>query len=78
MHLVTFSRSRNFEANQLLVVSPRRVRDQMAFVRILRTCNERALAGVPHLLLPDNLKSGVHKASYDPEINRSYGMRAAR
>jgi hypothetical protein len=50
----------------------------MAFVRILRTCNERALAGVPHLLLPDNLKSGVHKASYDPEINRSYGMRAAR
>ncbi|MBP1181148.1 transposase [Methylobacterium sp. PvR107] len=27
--------------------------------------------------MPDNLKSGVHKASfYDPEINRSYGMMA--
>lgn len=34
--------------------------------------------GVPRLLIPDNLKSGVHKASfYDPEINRSYGMMAA-
>jgi transposase len=33
---------------------------------------------VPRLLVPDNLKSGVHKASfYDPEINRSYGMMAA-
>lgn len=32
---------------------------------------------VPRLLVPDNLKSGVHKASfYDPEINRSYGMMA--
>jgi NitT/TauT family transport system permease protein len=29
---------------------------------------------VPRLAVPDNLKSGVHKASfYDPEINRSYG-----
>jgi hypothetical protein len=29
-------------------------------------------------LVPDNLKSGVHKASfYDPEINRSYGAMAA-
>lgn len=34
--------------------------------------------GTPRLLVPDNLKSGVHKASfYDPEINRSYGMMAA-
>jgi len=34
--------------------------------------------GVPRLLIPDNLKSGVNKASfYDPEINRSYGMMAA-
>jgi transposase len=33
--------------------------------------------GVPRLVIPDNLKSGVHKASfYDPEINRSYGMMA--
>ena len=33
--------------------------------------------GVPRLLVPDNLKSGVHKASfYDPEINRSYGKMA--
>ena len=32
----------------------------------------------PRLLVPDNLKSGVHKASfYDPEINRSYGVMAA-
>ncbi len=30
------------------------------------------------LLVPDNLKSGVHKASfYDPEVNRSYGAMAA-
>jgi transposase len=32
---------------------------------------------VPRLLVPDNLKSGVHKASfYDPEVNRTYGMMA--
>ena len=32
----------------------------------------------PRLLVPDNLKSGVHKASfYDPEVNRSYGAMAA-
>jgi transposase len=40
-----------------------------AHVRMLRF-----FGGVPRLLVPDNLKSGVHKASfYDPEINRSYG-----
>ncbi len=38
----------------------------------------RALGGVPRLLVPDNLKSGVQKASfYDPDINRSYGAMAA-
>ena len=38
----------------------------------------RVFGGVPRLLVPDNLKSGVRKASfYDPEINRSYGMMAA-
>jgi transposase len=38
----------------------------------------RYLGGVPRLVVPDNLKSGIHKASfYDPEINRSYGMMAA-
>jgi len=38
----------------------------------------RAFNGTPRLLVPDNLKSGVHKPSfYDPEINRSYGMMAA-
>jgi hypothetical protein len=32
-------------------------------------------AGVPRLTAPDNLKSGVNRASfYDPEINRSYGI----
>ena len=32
----------------------------------------RYFGGVPRLIVPDNLKSGVHKASfYDPEINRS-------
>ena len=32
----------------------------------------------PRLLVPDDLRSGVHKASfYDPEINRSYGAMAA-
>jgi len=37
----------------------------------------RFFGGVPRLLVPDNLKSGVNKASfYDPEINRSYGMMA--
>jgi transposase len=38
----------------------------------------RFYGGVSRLLVPDNLKSGVHKASfYDPEINRSYAMMAA-
>jgi hypothetical protein len=38
----------------------------------------RFFGGVPRLVVPDNLKSGVHRASfYDPEINRSYGMMAA-
>jgi transposase len=38
----------------------------------------RFFGGVPRLIVPDNLKSAVHKASfYDPEINRSYGMMAA-
>ncbi|WP_456794023.1 Mu transposase domain-containing protein [Bradyrhizobium sp. USDA 4506] len=33
---------------------------------------------VPRLVVPDNLKSGVHRASfYDPEIKRSYGMMAS-
>ena len=37
----------------------------------------RFYGGAPRLLVPDNLKSGVHKASfYDPEVNRSYGMMA--
>lgn len=36
------------------------------------------LGGTPRLLVPDNLKSGVNRASfYDPEINRSYGMMAS-
>jgi len=35
------------------------------------------LSGCPRLLVPDNLKAGVHKASfYDPEVNRSYGRTA--
>ena len=34
--------------------------------------------GVPRLIVPDNLKSGVNKASfYDPEINLSYGRMAS-
>ncbi|MBA8908316.1 MULTISPECIES: IS21 family transposase [Aminobacter] len=34
--------------------------------------------GVPRLIVPDNLKSGVNHASfYDPEINGSYGMMAS-
>ncbi len=38
----------------------------------------RFFGGVPRLLVPDNLKSGVNKASfYDPEINRTYGALAA-
>ena len=38
----------------------------------------RFFGGVPKLLVPDNLKSGVTKASfYDPEINRTYGAMAA-
>jgi transposase len=37
----------------------------------------RFFCGCPRLVVPDNLKSGVHKASfYDPEINRSYAMMA--
>ncbi|WP_246516030.1 hypothetical protein [Bradyrhizobium diversitatis] len=38
----------------------------------------RFFGEVPRLVVPDNLKSGVHRASfYDPEINRSYGMMAS-
>ncbi len=38
----------------------------------------RFFGGVPRLIVPDNLRSGVNKASfYDPEINRSYGMMAS-
>ena len=38
----------------------------------------RALGGVPRLVVPDNLKSGVNKASfYDPEINLSSGRMAS-
>ena len=38
----------------------------------------RFFGGVPRLLVPDNLKSGVARASfYDPEINRTYGALAA-
>ena len=34
--------------------------------------------GVPRLIVPDNLKSGVNRASFfDPEINRSYGRMAS-
>jgi transposase len=43
-----------------------------AHVRMFRFWGAR-----PRLLVPDNLKSGVHKASfYDPEVNRSYGAMA--
>jgi len=38
----------------------------------------RFFGGAPKLLVPDNLKSSVQKASfYDPEINRTYGALAA-
>ncbi|MBS3025623.1 IS21 family transposase [Acidiphilium multivorum] len=38
----------------------------------------RAFGGVPRLIVPDNLKSGVNKPSfYDPEINLSYGRMAS-
>ena len=38
----------------------------------------RFFGAAPRLLVPDNLRSGVHKASfYDPEVNRSYAMMAA-
>ena len=38
----------------------------------------RFFGGAPRLLVPDNLKSGINKASfYDPEINRTYGALAA-
>jgi transposase len=38
----------------------------------------RFYGAVPRLLVPDNLKSGVNKASfYDPEVNRTYAAMAA-
>jgi transposase len=38
----------------------------------------RCWGSAPRLLVPDNLKSGVNKASfYDPEVNRTYGKMAA-
>ena len=37
----------------------------------------RFWGAAPRLLVPDNLKSGVNKASfYDPEVNRTYGKMA--
>jgi len=37
----------------------------------------RIFGGVIRLLVPDNLRTGAHKASfYNPEINRSYGAMA--
>ena len=36
----------------------------------------RFFGGAPNLLVPDNLRSGVAKASFDPEINRTYGAMA--
>ncbi len=37
----------------------------------------RFWGAAPRLLVPDNLKSAIHKASfYDPEVNRSYGAMA--
>ena len=36
------------------------------------------LGGAPRLIVPDNLKAGVNRASfYDPELNRSYGAMAS-
>ena len=38
----------------------------------------RFYGAAPRLLVPDNLKSGINKASfYDPEVNRSYAAMAA-
>ena len=38
----------------------------------------RFFRGLPQLVVPDNLKSGVNKPSfYDPEVNRSYAKMAA-
>jgi transposase len=38
----------------------------------------RFFGGVPRLIVPDNLKSGVNRPGfYDPEINRSFGMMAS-
>jgi transposase len=38
----------------------------------------KVFGGTPRLVVPDNLKSAVHRASFfDPEINRSYGMMAS-
>jgi transposase len=38
----------------------------------------RFYGAAPRLLVPDNLKSGINKASfYDPELNRSYAAMAA-
>jgi transposase len=38
----------------------------------------RFYGAVPRLLVPDNLKSGINKASfYDPEVNRTYGAMAS-
>jgi transposase len=38
----------------------------------------RFYGSAPRLLVPDNLRSGINKASfYDPELNRTYGSMAA-
>jgi hypothetical protein len=44
-----------------------------------RACpHVRVFPRLPRLVVPDNLKSGIHKPSfYDPEINRTYARMAA-
>ncbi len=41
-------------------------------------CALEAIGGVPQLIVPDNTKTAIVKASfYDPEINRTYGALAS-
>jgi transposase len=38
----------------------------------------RFFQGTPGLVVPENLKAGIHKPSfYDPEVNRNYARMAA-
>jgi len=77
MRRISVSRRQLFETVEMPVLAPLPDADYQ-FAEWLLARVSLDFGGVPRLVVPDNLKSSVHRASfYDPEINRSYGMMAS-